>query len=370
MDLMAESDAKTVKAELAKVRRVFNAEWKAKGYKAPAKKKAKRKAKKKASRRRKNPIKNPTGDYDPDQAPAWIVWDDVEHAFTSAGWDGDEDVSVHTYFKDFPAARRYYEKRVSAARDAAEYANLKRNLHVGLVHYDPELYPLEETLTGGNVVDMFFVHYGARGRDRTESLDEMHPEAPPWWTRVHPDDLGPYRHLLARRRNPDAVEKGPAVRVAEYRGQVAYRVPEFEYQVRAGSQRLSTADHILIVPDDFETVALPSDSKGEPLSYLDVWGLKGRVDPDTAMEKMGYEVAGEKRKNPRKNPGCDEIWMVRTGAWDDYDQREEYFSTRAAAVDDVRFTSKHRPKRLYRLTPDGAGDWIEETISEDQWSKD
>jgi hypothetical protein len=63
LDKMAQSDAKTVKAERRRCLRVFNAEWKSKGYKAPAKKKAakrkttKRKARKKAPRRRR---KNPT----------------------------------------------------------------------------------------------------------------------------------------------------------------------------------------------------------------------------------------------------------------------------------------------------------------------
>lgn len=47
LDKMAESDTKSVKAERRKCLRVFNAEWRAKGYKAPAKKKA--------TRQRKNP---------------------------------------------------------------------------------------------------------------------------------------------------------------------------------------------------------------------------------------------------------------------------------------------------------------------------
>jgi hypothetical protein len=54
LDKMAQSDAKTVKAERRKCLRVFNAEWKDKGYKAPAKKKASR---------RKNPSRQRGGFY-------------------------------------------------------------------------------------------------------------------------------------------------------------------------------------------------------------------------------------------------------------------------------------------------------------------
>jgi hypothetical protein len=109
----------------------------------------------------------------------------------------------------------------------------------------------------------------------------------------------------------------------------------------------------------------PPEVEEEERETTSVVGVLPRTS--SGRYQMSPAMRREFKKFRRQNPGCDEIWVVRTGARDDYDQREEYYSTRSAAVGDVKFTSEHRPKRLYRLTPDGRGDWNEETITESQW---
>lgn len=143
------------------------------------------------TRRKKNP-----DELDPSKSGSWLVTDNIDWAIRRG--DHNEKDTAYTYFPhdDFVSARKFFERRVLAARNAGDDPKLARNIDVMLSHYDTDA---GYGWTNLNSIDLFLVHFGAKGGRRFQTLAQMWPDHPKWWERIDPEFLGPYKKLL---RNP------------------------------------------------------------------------------------------------------------------------------------------------------------------------